>query len=231
MKKIIRFITDRWEYFCFILIIVVFLQLPYGCANVETRKTAANISEAGKRVESLGAERQDPELRGLGDSIHLGADVVRTDLGQLEQATVTAEMWKAKWQQAKADADKQRDLAKQEHAENEALRGTIADGGRTLLGLLGPWGAVAGSVGFGLLTWLQKGKWRDVAHNAIALGRQMTVVAEETNPVVVQEIKDQFARVQEDKKLDKYVLPILNALKAAEPVLDSDLEPTAPPRA
>ncbi len=211
------FVTKYWPEIIGAIGLAILIIWACGCSSQEVRVSAANAKEASARVAALAAELHDIELNALGRSLVRDLDDIVIHLGP-SKPTVTIADWEQDYGNAEKRTADQHEKTSKEHESNAAQK-DVADAALDYgLGLVGPVGGVA----LALVAWLRKRKWQAVAHNSIAFGRQMTVVAEAFRPDVVEQVKGQFAKVQQDLGITKLVAPIISALKAAEPIDATD---------
>ncbi len=216
------FVTKYWPEIIGAIGLAILIIWACGCSSQETRVSAANAKEASARVAALAVELHDIELNALGRSLVRDLDDIVIHLGPTKP-TVTIADWERDYNAAEKGAADQHNKTTAENESNAAQKDVANSALDYGLGLLGP----AGGIGLALVAWLRKRKWQAVAHNAIAFGRQVTAVAEAYRPDVVEEVKGQFKKVQDNLGLTKLVVPILDAIKAQEPVVATDLIPKA----
>jgi hypothetical protein len=209
-----------WTLLFTITVVIAAIILTSGCSQREAAVTAANTREAGKAIAAI---TDQPVVGTIANNIVADATQLEYSLnkGQPAVATVTAENWIADADSASRQSGTQRTKTEGENASNATQRSLfsgLVDFGSGLLGSVVPGGATIAA----LLAWWRKGKWQQAATTAIGLGRQMTVLAEAVSPKTVEEIKGQFAKLQQNNGTLKLIVPILDAIKAAEPVTATD---------
>lgn len=217
------------------IILAALMALLHGCSHREAAVSAANIREAAVRVTQIGKAENNQALILLGNAMIVDAVEIGTALGYKDVVpTKTAADWAADPQLASDAVIKHTEATKTENADNQAAKdlagGTVAKIVGTLGGPVGE-----GIVGIGTLAWgvwqmLQKrkeadshGQTKTALETSVALGRQMTVIAEHMAPVATMEIKKQFAELQDTLGVRHLIKPILVAIKAAEPVTNDDI--------
>lgn len=210
-----------------------------ACGSQRSVTVAANVAEAGKATGSVGeqlgqaAEAPDtPEQ--MRPVLRSAASILRSAAAQVvtgAQALIERIDWKGAADRtptvpmaatlerpveaAKAARQAADELGKQTSGI-QAAAGAAEGLATQALGYLG-----LGGVALGLLARLRK--WRKTAETAIGFGRQASVIAARYAPGLLEEVKGQWSKVQARHGVLKLVTPILDEIKAKEPVTQADL--------